>query len=112
MTATVERGWIVQRLRAMSGPTRCRSLQLRSVDRTDSGHSGLAAGTGLHAPKLPAALPVAAPQDRNFSPPTILSMILRSACNPSPTRSSPAVAVAATLARLSASLVVLNRGSV
>src|SRR5262249_37379864 len=64
-------------------------------------------------PKLPsAALPVAAPQDRNFSPPTILSMILRSACNPSPTRASPAVAVAATLARLSASLVVLNRGSV
>ena len=51
-------------------------------------------------------------QDRNFNPAVILSMILRSPWIPSPTRSSAAVGVAATLARLSASLVVLNSGSV
>ena len=47
-------------------------------------------------------------QDRNFSPAVILSIIFRSAWSPSPTRSSAAVGVAATLARLSASLAVLN----
>jgi hypothetical protein len=30
--------------------TRCHSLQLRSVDRTESGRSGLTAGTGPHTP--------------------------------------------------------------
>ena len=49
---------------------------------------------------------------RNFSPPVILAMVLRSACRPSPTRSSASVARIATSARLAASSAVLKRGSV
>src|SRR5262249_38894491 len=50
--------------------------------------------------------PATAGQAMNFSPPVILSMVLRSPWRPSPTRSSPAAEVAATLALL----VVLNSG--
>ena len=49
--------------------------------------------------------------ERNFRLFTTLSMVLRGPWTPSPTRSSASAGVAAKAARLSASLVVLNIGS-
>ena len=49
--------------------------------------------------------------ERNFRLFTTLSMVLRGPWTPSPTRSSASAGAAAKAARLSASLVVLNIGS-
>ena len=87
-------------------------LALRHADalQLDGALDAAAAARGL-ALRVGPRQPLLSFQDRNFSPFTILSIVLRGPWTPIPTKSSASTGAAATAARLSASLVVVNIGS-